>query len=296
MRARHLSRLAFAAAVALAILPVSSAAGEGGVCIAVSGGEHARVADAARRSLPVSAALVDVRDHRQREGLSSRCGRLVVAVGTEALRVATERAPHSPLVHVMAANGRASGLPGVVPDADPRRVLEMLREVAPAARTIGAVFNPDLTGELVAEAQAAARALGMELLPLPVRTVGDAVRAFHRFEKELRVDTLWLVPDGTATVEETVYYALELAHWRRIAVIGLSPWYVASGALFALLPTPESYGAAAGELGQQVLRGSSPSGVVHAREHALYVNERTATRLGLKLPRRILRTAEQVLP
>ncbi len=114
-------------------------------------------------------------------------------------------------------------------------------------------------------------------MALPARSVGEAVRAYYRFEKELPVDALWLLPDGTTTVQETVYYALELAHWRRMVLIGVSRWYVASGALFALVPRPASPGAAAAECD-------------------LYVNERTASRLGLRIPRRLLESAAQVLP
>ncbi len=297
MRPLHRSRLA-SAVVAMALVPrlAWSNVPEPDICIAVSGGEYGAVADAAERALGQPARRIEVRDGPQRAALPSKCGRLIIAVGSEALRIAGERAPGVPVVHVMAENARASGRPGVLLDPDPRTVLETLRRLAPNVRRIGAVFNPDATGPLVADAQASARALGMELVALPVRNVGEAVRAFHRFERELSVDALWLLPDGTATVQETVYYALELAHWRRMVVIGLSRWYVASGALFALSPRPESYGAAAGELAGQVLRGTAPAGAVHARDYALYVNQRAAIRLGLKVPRQVLESAEQVLP
>ncbi len=313
MRPRQRSRLALAVTVALAPC-LALAAAEPDICIAVSGGEHGLdlgplshgglklgasafdvAADAAERALGQPARRVDVRDARQRAALASKCGRLIIAVGPEALRAA-ESAPHSPVVHVMAASVPANGTQGVLLDPEPRRVFETLQKMVPVARRIGAVYDPDRTGALVAEAQASARALGMELVALPVHSVGEAVRAFHRFEKELLVDALWLLPDGTATVQETVYYALEIAHWRRMAVIGLSRWYVASGALFAMLPRPESAGTAAGELGQQILRGTAPAASVRARDYALYVNQRVATRLGLKVPRQLLESAEQVLP
>jgi putative ABC transport system substrate-binding protein len=294
MRPRPRSRLAFAVAAALAA-GRASAAGPEGVCVAFSGGEHAAVALAAQRALGVPSQRLDVGEAVQRAALGSRCSRIVVAIGSEALRVAAERAPGVPIVHALAPDGRASGRPGVSPEADPGRVLETLRKMAPRARRIGVVFDPGLTGDLVADAQAAARDTGIEIVALPVRTVGEAIRAYHRFESELLVDALWLLPDGTATVQETVYYALELAHWRRMIVIGPSRWYVASGALFALWPTPEASGTAAGELAQQVLRGATP-GSVHAREYALYVNERTAAQLGLRLPRDVLDSAREVLP
>lgn len=281
------------AAAALAGAP-HAAAQDDGVCVAISGGAHAVVAEAARRAVGARASIVDVHRRGGRRELAARCGRLVIAVGPEALRAARESAPNAPIVHVMAP-GAPPGGPGVSPDADPRRVLDALRKMAPRVRRIGAVYDPAASGELVAQAQQAARDRGMELVALPARDVGEAVRAFHRFEKELPVDALWLLPDGTTTVQETLYYALEIAHWRRMAVIGLSRWYVANGALFALLPTPEAYGKAAGELGRQVLGGSAPEGIVHAQDHALYLNARTADRLGLKLSREIRNEAAEVL-
>ena len=290
----HGSMLALAVTVALAAGRALGA--DAGVCVAVSPGEYAAVANAARRALGVPSLSLSVAEPQERELLASRCGRLVIAVGPEALRAASELAPRTPTLHVMAGNARTSGQGGILPDAEPRRVLETLRKLAPRARRIGAVYDPERTGALVAEAQAAAQAAGMELVALPARTVGEAVRAFHRFEDDLRVDALWLLPDGTATVQETVYYALELAHWRRMAVIGLSRWYVASGALFALVPRPESCGEAAGELGKQLLGGAPPTGAVYGCDYALYVNQRTATQLGLKVPRKLLEGAEQVLP
>src|SRR5512138_900382 len=284
MRVRLHHRLALAALVALGGAPPAAAA-DTGVCIAADAGDDYAVA----------ASRLDVSERAQRDQLATGCGRLIVAVGPEALRSANALAPRTPTVHVMAGRARPGGL-GVSADAEPKRVLETLQAMAPAAKRIGAVYDPGQTGPLVEEAQAAARALGMELVALPARSVGEAVRAFYRFEKELHVDALWLLPDGTTTVQETVYYALELAHWRRMVLIGVSRWYVASGALFALVPRPASLGAAAAELAQPVLRGEPPPALVRAREYDLFINERTASRLGLRVPRRLLESAEQVLP
>ncbi len=296
MRPRHTSRLILAAALALASGGAPAAATEPGVCVAYSSRDQESVAQAAQRTLGAQSLRLDVSVPGDRRQLAARCERLVIAVGAAALRAATELAPRSPTVHAMAGSARAAGQGGVRSDADPHRVFETLQRLAPRARRIGAVYDPAVSEPLIAEAQAATRALGLELVALPAKDVGEAVRAFHRFEQDLQVDALWLLPDGTATVQETVYYALELAHWRRMAVIGLSRWYVASGALFALVPRPESCGAAAGELGQLLLRGGAPSGVVHGCDYSLIVSQRTATKLGLTLPRKVLEGAEQVLP
>src|SRR5512133_1370741 len=125
MRARRPSRLWLALAIAAAAPPARAA--EPDVCIAVAGHEHRDVAEAARRALGQPARHIDVREGRDRAALASSCGRLVIAVGAEALRAAGESAPRSRLIHVMAAGTRTSGIPGVLPDADPRRVLDTLR-------------------------------------------------------------------------------------------------------------------------------------------------------------------------
>jgi putative ABC transport system substrate-binding protein len=294
MRASVPLRLTLATLLALAAAHARAA--DGGVCVASDdGAEYAAAANAARRALGGPVSRLEIAQRSQREQLASRCDRLIVAVGPEALKSAATLAPRTPTVHVMAGGGRAGGL-GVSPDADPRRVLETLQAMAPRAKRVGVVYDPAQTGPLVEEAGGAARALGLELVALPARSVGEAVRAYYRFEKELDVDALWLLPDGTTTVQETVYYALELAHWRRMVLIGVSRWYVASGALFALVPSPASLGAAAAELAQPVLRGEPPPPLVRARDYGLYVNERTASRLGLRVPRKLLDSAEEVLP
>lgn len=286
----------WAVGIALALVPIAGAAEDRGVCVAVSGEEHVAVAGAARRALGVPSERVDVRERRGLEALAARCGRLVVAVGPGAARAAAEVAPAAPVVHAMVPESSGPRGPGVATGPDPRRVLETLLAMAPRARRVGAVYDPDQTAGMIDGARAAARELGVEIVALPVSSAGEAVRAFRRFERELAVDALWLLPDGTATVQETVYYALEIAHWRRMAVIGISRWYVASGALFAMLPAPEAIGTAAGELGRALLRGDAPPSLVYAEKAELYVNERTASRLGLSVPRRLLESAEQVLP
>jgi hypothetical protein len=265
MRPRRPSPLWLAVAAAIGAAPAPAApapaAADLDVCIAVSGHELREVADAARRALGQPARRRDVRDARDRAALASSCGRLVIAVGPEALRAAHESAPRSPVVHVMAGSARSDGAPGVVSEADPRRVLDTLRTLVPKAQRVGTVFNPDLTGALVADAQAAARALGMELVALPARTVGEAVRAYHRFETELPVDALWLLPDATATVQETVLRARAralAAHRGDRALAGT--WRAARCSRSCRAGERR---AAAGELGQQVLRGRrlrGPSG------------------------------------
>ncbi|HMF42660.1 MAG TPA: ABC transporter substrate binding protein [Polyangia bacterium] len=275
--------------------------GGGGVCVLAAGDEHRDVADEIQRTLGARAQLVDVRKAPQPAEISRQCGRMVVAVGREALRAAVQTPESTQVVFSMVSspgallNGKRP-VSGVSLDADPARIIALLKHVEPRVRRIGAVYNPHATGALVAAAEGAARANGVELVALPVTTIGDAIKAFHRFEHELPIDALWLLPDATATAQETVRYALELADWKRISVVGLSRWYVAQGALFALAPQPSGQGAQAARMALDLLRGGPPQGVRYASDYALLFNTRAAHRLGIRPPPDVLDHAELVSP
>jgi putative ABC transport system substrate-binding protein len=273
----------------------------GGVCVLAAGDEHRDVADEIQQTLGARAVRVDVRKVSQPAEISRQCGRLVVAVGREALRAAVQTPPSTQVVFSMVSSPGAlldgrRPVSGVSLDADPARIVALLKHVAPGVRRIGVVYNPHATGTLVAAAEGAARANGVELVALPVTTIGDAIKAFHRFERELPIDALWLLPDATATAQETVRYALELADWKRISVVGLSRWYVAQGALFALAPQSSGQGAQAARMALDLLRGGSPQGVKYASDYSLLFNTRAAHRLGIKPPRDVLDHAEEVSP
>src|SRR5437763_3890341 len=277
------------------------AGGAGGVCVLTAGAEHRDVADEIQRTLGARAVRIDVRKVSGPEEISRACGRMVVAVGREALRAAVQTPQSTQIVFSMVSSPAAlidpkRAVSGVSLDADPARVIALLKHVNPAVRRIGVVYNPQATGAFVTAASAAARANGAELVALPVSTIGEAIKAFHRFERELPIDALWLLPDATATAQETVRYALELADWKRISVVGLSRWYVAQGALFALAPQSSAQGAQAARMALDLLRGGPPQGVRYATEYSLLFNPRAARRLGIKPPRDVLDTAEEVSP
>jgi putative tryptophan/tyrosine transport system substrate-binding protein len=275
--------------------------GGGGVCVLAAGDDHHEVADEIQRTLGARALRLDVRKVPQPAEISRQCGRLVVAVGREALRAAVQTPESTPVVFSMVSSPGAllagkRPVSGVSLDADPARIITLLKHVEPGVRRIGVVYNPHATGALVAAAEAAARANGTELVALPVTTIGDAIKAFHRFERELPIDALWLLPDATATAQETVRYALELADWKRIPVVGLSRWYVAQGALFALAPQTSAQGAQAARMALDLLRGGAPQGVKYASEYSLLFNTRAARRLGIKPSRDVLDQVKEELP
>src|SRR5262245_56896348 len=147
--------------------------GGGGVCVLAAGDEHREVADEIQRTLGPRTLRLDVQKVPQPAEISRQCGRLIVAVGREALRAAVQTPETTPVVFSMVSPPGAflSGkrpVSGVSRDADPARIIALLKHVQPGVRRVGVVYNPHATGALVAAAEIAARANGTELVALPV--------------------------------------------------------------------------------------------------------------------------------
>jgi putative tryptophan/tyrosine transport system substrate-binding protein len=266
-------------------------------CAVYSSEKEKQVANEAVNALGAPGTFLDVNRTADRDRLLRECNGLIFAIGSRAL-IATQKAPASAkLISALVAVPEAISPTrkieaAILQDASPDRTFSTLAAIAPEARRVGVVYDPDKTGRLIAEARIAARKNSIELIALPAKNVGEAVRAFHRFEKEIAVNALWLVPDGSTTVQETVYYALELAHWKRIPLIGLSPWYVANGALIAVVPKSDNSGKRAGEVGRRILDGTNKSATSFAGSDTLIINARTAARLGLRIPGELRNKAE----
>jgi putative tryptophan/tyrosine transport system substrate-binding protein len=248
-------------------------------------GSAKAAADAAMEALGL-AVRVDLQSPGDGSRLDGRC-RGVVAVGRAALVAARERYP-GPVVAILvpeAALLESDDAPAatILTAPDPAAILATLSELAPGVRRVGLVYDPSVTGRLVARAREVAADRDLEIVALEAADQAAAIRAFASLERDVQIDALWILPDRTTTTYETAHQALKLAHWKRIPVIGPSRWYVANGALFALELRADDHGRLAAERLQALLRGDRGPEVQHVPNAALIVNGRTLGRLGLRL-------------
>jgi putative ABC transport system substrate-binding protein len=94
--------------------------------------------------------------------------------------------------------GNVTGLSDFHADLVPKR-LELLKEVVPSASLVGVLFNPGSSEALLqlTAAQAAARALGMTVLPMEVKGAEppDIEHAFATIERERRTGALLVIAE-----------------------------------------------------------------------------------------------------
>lgn len=190
--------------------------------------------------------------------------------------------------------GNVTGILSVVESLAPK-LMQVLREVLPAAKRLGFLNDPDDPRARIdfAAAGPAASALGMTLVVSDVTSTAALSAAVARLVEQ-KVDA---IVTSTSLIFNLRVPLLELANARRLPVIGHRAELAEAGALL-------TYGAAlsdqmrvAARLADRVLKGSSPSElpVEQPTKFELVVNLNAARALGVKIPQSIQLRADRII-
>jgi putative ABC transport system substrate-binding protein len=190
--------------------------------------------------------------------------------------------------------GNATGLSGQGLDLVGKR-LELLREVVPDLRRLAVmadVGNPVSVLEM-AEAQAAARRLSLEVTTSEIRRAEDIAPAFEALRE--RTDALYLCADPLMNANRTRINILAVG--ARLPTMHGNRGYVEAGGLM-------SYGAnvldqyrRAADFVDKILRGAKPADlpVEQPTKFDFVINLTTAKALGLTVPEALLARADEVI-
>jgi putative ABC transport system substrate-binding protein len=191
--------------------------------------------------------------------------------------------------------GNITGNAGINIQLDVKR-LELLTELAPAVRVIGALVNPNRPGVEAQEQEmlAAAKTAGRELTVL--RT-GDprAIELAFATLAERKIAALLIGADAFFNNHRTQIIALAARH----AIVAVYPWreFVTEGGLVSygsnLLEAYRRSGLYVG----RILKGEKPADlpVMQPTEIQLAINLKTANALGLTVPPNLLVRADEVI-
>ena len=187
--------------------------------------------------------------------------------------------------------GNATGLSQQAVDTVSKRVA-LLREVVPDMSRLGVlanVGNPELR-----EVQAAAIAMGLEVIPSEITRAVDIDAAFDTFKH--RANALY-VCSTDPLVHANQVRINTLASAARLPTIYGSFEYVESGGLMSYGSNVPDLFRRAAEFVDKILRGAKPSEipVEQPTKFDLALNQTTATAIGLVIPSRLLFTANQVI-
>jgi len=190
--------------------------------------------------------------------------------------------------------GNVTGLSNQQIDIAAKR-LDLLRELVPNLRRLSVmarVGNPGAALE-IAEIQAAARTLGLEVAISEIRRAEDIAPALEAFKE--RADALYVNADSLFLTHQTRINILALA--ARLPTMHGFRELVETGGLMSYAPNfPEMFRRAA-DFVDKILRGAKPGDipVEQPTKFDLVINLTTAKALGLTVPESFLLRADDLI-
>ncbi len=174
--------------------------------------------------------------------------------------------------------------------------LAVLRDLVPTAGTVAMLVNPDdpWAEVQITNTEAAARAVGQQLMVLHANTKPDIDAAFAAVAKNqlgalLVANSPFFVTQADYLIALSARLALPTVYFRReIAALGGLMSYGSS--------TDELYGEV-GTYAGKILGGANPADlpVMQATRFELVINLKTARTLGLEIPATLLARADEVI-
>jgi len=192
--------------------------------------------------------------------------------------------------------GNITGLSIMAPDLDGKR-LELLKEAFPKVVRVAFLWggSSGARGNLpLTELEAVAKALGLKLLSLPVRSLDDFEGAFARAKKE-RAQALITAVGGLINAQQR--QVLEFAAKNRLpAMYPISQW-VEAGGLMSYAPNQADQWRRAADFVDKILKGTKPADipVEQPTKFEFIVNLKAAEQIGLAIPTKVLARADKVI-
>ena len=234
---------------------------------------------------------------------------VILAVGTEAAVAAGQATSVIPIVFPTAGDpvasrlvaslarpgGNVTGLSNLGSDLAAKR-LEILREVFPGLRRLANMINADYSGGVTerAEIDAAARTLGLEIVPLPVRRAEDIASAFTGLNE--RAEALYVTGDSFTHTHRLRINTFALAG-RLPTMFSQREFVVEAAGLMSYGTNFPDLNRRAADLVDKILRGTKPADlpVEQPTKFDLAINLITAKALGLEVPPTLLARADEVI-
>jgi putative ABC transport system substrate-binding protein len=190
--------------------------------------------------------------------------------------------------------GNVTGLSAQFTDLAGKR-LELLREIVPSLRQLAIMANAGYPAAVLemAEVQATARTLGLEVTTLEIRRAEDIAPAFEALKG--RAEALYVCSDILTTTNRVRVNTLALT--ARLPMMYGVREYVEAGGLMSYGPNFLDLWRRTGDLVDKILRGAKPAEipVEQPTKFDLVINLTTAKALGLDVPPTLLARADEVI-
>ena len=191
--------------------------------------------------------------------------------------------------------GNITGLSLMAPDLDGKR-LELLKEAFPKVARVAFLWGSGgARGNLpLTEMEAAAKALGVKLLSLEVRSLDDFESAFARAKRD-GAQALITAPSPLINTQQR--QVLDFAAKNRLPAMYPTSELVEAGGLMSYAPNYTDLYRRAADFVDKILKGTKPADipVEQPTKFEFVVNLKSAKQIGVTIPPNVLARADRVI-
>ncbi len=233
---------------------------------------------------------------------------VIVTSSGPAVSAAKKAGPAMPIVFATAADpvgtglvsslarpgGNMTGLSLMAPDLGGKR-LELLKEAFPKVARVAFLWGGGPRGNLtLTEMEAAAKALGLKLQSLPVRSLDDFDSAFARAKRE---GAQALITTVSPLFNDQQRQVLDFAAKNRLPAMYPASEFVEAGGLMSYGPSYTDLWRRAADFVDKILKGTKPADLPVERptKFELVINLKTAKQIGVTIPQSVLYKADKVI-
>jgi len=212
---------------------------------------------------------------------------IIIAVGSEAIRVVEAERPKVPAVYTMILRRRpewdVQGRPAPVTiplEVSLTSLLARLRDLFPGKTRLGIILNAGSGETSGAQFQARAQQLGFTVRIAECAGAAQLLAALASLRNQ--ADFVWCLPDANlyngATVKPLILASIE----NRLPLIGFSESFAKAGAAIGIYPDFRDVGVQAGEAARQLLDGQMVRVSEGPRRLKVAVNQSVLRLFGLR--------------
>jgi putative tryptophan/tyrosine transport system substrate-binding protein len=232
---------------------------------------------------------------------------LLIGVGGEVVRALVDASNGTPVVGGVSDNPVRAGIalafarPGKIftgvtflTDEMAAKRMELLNEVAPTARRVAVIWNPQHLDDEMLFARRAAETLGISLTSHPLSNAGEADVTL-RDAGASGAESLFVIPSRTTNIAAGKIAQFGREH--RLPVIAAWREFVDAGCLVSYGPSRKFEATRIVGYVEKIIAGEKPEDlpIETPTKFELIINLKTAKALGLELPPTLLARADEVI-
>lgn len=230
---------------------------------------------------------------------------LIFALGAKAAYAAklwTQDRQDIPVLFAMVLNWQryklldgSSNIAGIAAEISPGAQFVNMTMFLPSMQRIGLIYSP-LSETILSQAKEAAALLGLELVAESIDRSNDFQRAFKRLAG--RVDAFWLLKDPVVYTLENMDWLEDRCLKEKLLCVGQTQNLAKMGLALTVNPDFAQIGGQVAAMARNILlHGQKPGeiGVMEPIGTQLFVNIKTAERIGLSVSPQVLDMATSII-